>query len=425
MITRGFNQLFCVSYRKLRESASSFSEFREYIKYSIPRMNHENESLLRDMYNRYVEYFESIDKTLTKLGRLPALVGSWFGFDGRSTALQFYLDRGWDLDTSRAMLKERQRVGAVDAIMKRKGISAAEAKKITAAAGAKGADTLRKRADYTDICYRKGNSNRYEHYLAKLNPITGELFTELEARAMVKEKQSRGYKSFWASVRNGDKVYAGTNTLEYYKRRGMCVTDAKASLRKRQCTRSLDFMISKYGEEVGTERFHLANERWLATLDAKTDEEKRDILIKKVQQGNKFFSKWSQDMISDLLTLLKLNSIDVDMSPDNCCFGDNEYFIYDSTVKRVFFYDLIFRKERICVEFNGSHVHPNREALDDTQWEKWTQPFTKESAQVCFQRDKIKIESAQRKEFEVFIVWDSDNKESKFLEILKKFKEKK
>lgn len=417
----GYNPLICSAYKKFRSDCASFHEFKEYIRCVIPNMNHDNDELLSSMYERYKVFFDTLDKSSKKIGRLPGMIGSWFGFEKRPTTLQFFLDRGWDLATSKSKLKERQRVGAVDAIAKRRNVSLEEAKEISAASAAKAMLTTRARDDYEDICFRKGNANRFEFYMTVINPETNCLYTESEARELISEKQSRGFLSYWSDVKAGKKTYAGTNTLEFYRRRGMNDREAKVALKRRQNTRSLDKMSDKYGEVEGKRRFDLANERWFATLDAKTDEEKREILIKKVQQGNKFFSKWSQDMIGELLTLLK----DAHVNVGTVHYGEKEYFIYDTDVKKVFFYDLVFRDLNICVEFNGSHVHPNRAAMDDKQWEKWIQPFTKEKADVCFEKDRIKNECARKNGFDVFIVWDSDDKESKFLEILNKFKEKK
>jgi hypothetical protein len=71
----------------------------------------------------------------------------------------------------------------------------------------------------------------------------------------------------------------------YYK--DMNETDAMAEVSKRQATFSLDICIEKYGEEEGIKIWKNRQDRWLATLRNKSDEEVANINALKARSINK------------------------------------------------------------------------------------------------------------------------------------------
>lgn len=74
--------------------------------------------------------------------------------------------------------------------------------------------------------------------------------------------------------------------IEYYLSRGLDERTAREALSKRQSTFSLEKCIEKYGVDDGFQKWKLRQERWLETLNNKSDEEKDEINRKKVPTAN-------------------------------------------------------------------------------------------------------------------------------------------
>lgn len=60
-----------------------------------------------------------------------------------------------------------------------------------------------------------------------------------------------------------------------------------------------------------------------------------------------------------------------------------------------YFYDFVISNIKICIEYNGEYVHPNKEKL--TEDEK-------------YEYDQIKLNALRKRGFEILIVWDSEYK---------------
>lgn len=73
-----------------------------------------------------------------------------------------------------------------------------------------------------------------------------------------------------------------TTQVDYYINKGMDQEDAENALSERQAVGRLSKFIERYGKEEGTNRWNERQIKWQNTMDAKSDEEKRDINIKKM-----------------------------------------------------------------------------------------------------------------------------------------------
>lgn len=69
--------------------------------------------------------------------------------------------------------------------------------------------------------------------------------------------------------------------IEYYLAKGMSEKEAQVALSNRQTTFSLKICIEKYGEVVGKQIWQERQDKWMNSLDNKTDEEKEEIRRKK------------------------------------------------------------------------------------------------------------------------------------------------
>ena len=75
--------------------------------------------------------------------------------------------------------------------------------------------------------------------------------------------------------------------FEYWIERGYSQEEAREKVRERQTTFSKEKCIEKYGEEEGIKRWNDRQEKWLRTMDSKTQEEKdREIIIHIINGGD-------------------------------------------------------------------------------------------------------------------------------------------
>jgi hypothetical protein len=87
------------------------------------------------------------------------------------------------------------------------------------------------------------------------------------------------------------------NRPQYWINKGHSEEEAKDIVSKKQITFSKEKCIEKYGEEEGLRVWTARQDKWMATLDSKSDEEKLEILRKKyfiiryIQRNRKTFLK--------------------------------------------------------------------------------------------------------------------------------------
>lgn len=93
-------------------------------------------------------------------------------------------------------------------------------------------------------------------------------------------------------------------SLKYYTSRGYTLEEAKIALSERQSTFSLAKCIEKHGEVEGKKVWQARQDKWLATLDAKSDEEKAEINKKKSHYINMLQYTNNSD---GMLYILQLN----------------------------------------------------------------------------------------------------------------------
>lgn len=144
-----------------------------------------------------------------------------------------------------------------------------------------------------------------EHWLEKINPATGQLYTIKEAdnhrnslRPIRKEYWLAKGHSEEESVqlakaakdknnRNGgtrDSKYA-QRTIGYYLVRGHSQIEATTMLAEAQATFSLEKLINKHGEEEGKRRWQERQDKWQNTLNLKSFEEQEDINRRKIYRS--------------------------------------------------------------------------------------------------------------------------------------------
>jgi len=99
---------------------------------------------------------------------------------------------------------------------------------------------------------------------------------------------------------------SNNTTLDYYLSKGMSPEEAREALSERQATFSIDKCIKRHGEEKGLEIWGNRQEKWLGTLNSKTDEEKDKLYKKRVSNFIYDRDKFNCD-IDGMFYILEIN----------------------------------------------------------------------------------------------------------------------
>jgi hypothetical protein len=90
--------------------------------------------------------------------------------------------------------------------------------------------------------------------------------------------------------------------------------------------------------------------------------------------------------------------------------GSQEYFIYDDSIKAVFFYDFCIPKIKKIIEYHGISFHPNP-SWEKEKFNSWRCTFLNTPADEKLKIDQYKENYARSKGYDVLCVW-SDSKPS-------------
>ena len=185
--------------------------------------------------------------------------------------------------------------------------------------------------------------------------------------------------------------------------------------KQRESGVSLRFFINKYGIEQGTKKFKEVCASKPHTLE---NFNKRYGVGQGLQKFNEYLERQKSNRASrsnkadDLCEALRL----VDKGDIRCI--ENEYrLIYDQ--QRTFAYDYTNLTKMKIIEFNGDfwHANPKKYTNEDEII------YEGKSVKEIWERDKIKLELARTKGFDVMVVWENewDNNPSETLSKLLKF----
>lgn len=253
-----------------------------------------------------------------------------------------------------------------------------------------------------------------------------------EAEQKVKELQEQNSKKMLECAKNNPQKYKKTKStcIEYWlNKTGGDYEKAKNLLSKRQATFSLKKCKEKYGESKGFRVWEKRQKKWIKTLSQKTKDEIKEIrkkqchtkenMIKRHGKENGIIawenylkahrkmykaSSWSLDIIQSIEEHCFNNNINLDFKYDYS--GNSEHFILSAS--SIYFYDFTIKDIGIIFEFNGEHVHPNKEKLSINEWRKWEHPWTKQKADEIYEYDKKKETIANECGFKVYNFWYSE-----------------
>ena len=126
----------------------------------------------------------------------------------------------------------------------------------------------------------KGNNNPGYNHGGKFSPFSKNYIKyqdldEEEKENIISEKYNDIIKF------KEENPHRNTTRIEYYLAQGMTEEDAQKALSKRQTTFSLKVCQEKHGEEEGKKIWEERQEKWMKSLNEKTEEEKDEISRKK------------------------------------------------------------------------------------------------------------------------------------------------
>jgi len=364
--------------------------FIDFVRDNIPYLNSENREFMISLHSNY-----SLKKNrkLTMRGILSALPS----FHKSIISIKFWEERGWDSLTARQKVSDAQseRTSFKKRLSRGIDVSVTSQKRKNAQKASK--ERMIENGIYDKICKSKGIT--YDSLYRKG-------FTEEEAKLYMKEKNGKFFTERWQKLREGKILFFTNTQLEYYLQKGLNVQEAQNALRERQSTFSLEKMIEKHGYEKGVERWKSRQEKWQKTLSQKTDEEKREILLKKLRN----FKRYSRKSIQAFQHILEF------FPGVQLICGTHEKFLWDNVQNRIWFYDLYVPELNLLVEYQGKVFHPNPSASHE-DLEKWSCPISKKNGIVKLEEDLVKRACAERYGYNFFWLWEDKDPRTFFEQV--------
>jgi very-short-patch-repair endonuclease len=264
-------------------------------------------------------------------------------------------------------------------------------------------------------------------------------WSEEEAKQQISTKQSNNGKKFAEKQKQNPKLYSAriSTQLQYWIKKGFTKQEAKQKLSQRQSTFSRNKIYKQYGKEKGEKIIQKRNQKWQNSLKENNDMTELnkskavslDKMIDKYGYDNAIikYNNWIETARQTCINNLQ-NSFVSQASKQSLnvfqqfyekaiqIFGvkniwlgvdDNkEFFI--KVNNKLYFYDFTIQPLKLIFEYNGSHVHPNKQFLTENEWQNWQHVFTKQNANEVYQFDQEKIKVAKDNGFDVIVLWDSD-----------------
>lgn len=251
--------------------------------------------------------------------------------------------------------------------------------------------SLKSEQEIEDINRRRGLGYSPEYIASKYNISLEAANKRIQAR---KEKKANSHRVF-LKENGGYKKEWSCRCVEFWLKRGYTEEEARAELKFKFDTRSLESISARLNVDIDTARKiqRDVSEKYRATFNSKTDEEKRDIILRRTK-GFKTYSKSSLRFFKKLQS--KCDNLDI-----TWLYGESEYFLWDRSGKKnkLFFYDLTLPEINLIIEYNGIIFHPR---------EKDTWATTVEES---ISKDLLKENLAISNGFKIYYVWDNEDEQ--------------
>lgn len=194
--------------------------------------------------------------------------------------------------------------------------------------------------------------------------------------------------------------------------------------------KSLEFYIENLGEEEGKKAFEIVRESYSFNKDKYIEKYGEQKWVDRFNKSNiNFYSKEGSVFLNELLQ--RMESLELPLV--NIRMGKDEFFLWDSEYRRIYFYDLYFEcfSKKIIIEYDNLFWHPKNED-DSSAWDKLklSYKFTKNEKIEYDERKKM---FAKYMGYEIINISYEDKKnplrknnkelwEPLFIEVLEKIK---
>lgn len=224
----------------------------------------------------------------------------------------------------------------------------------------------------------KGENNPGYNHGGKLSPFSK------NNKNITEEQRLENFKTtIKTRTENGN----NTTSLKYYlKKTEGDEIEAKELLSKRQTTFSLGKCIEKHGQELGLLKWQERQEKWIANIESKSNEEK--LRINRLKTANGYSVSRAELEICELLNL-PINS--------QICIDPNKGYVYDIVI------------DKKIIEYNGDYWHMNPSKYNENDYNGRVHMSAKE----IWIKDKAKIDFAKSLGYEVLVIWEFEYKQDK------------
>jgi len=253
-------------------------------------------------------------------------------------------------------------------------------------------------------------------WLARINPDTGVYYTieqadfernsrrpirkeywikkgysqEESEKLAIETKNHNNKKGARIGIEDDIRRATSKRCVEYYTSRGYTHEESLVMVAKSQIKFSKDICVQKYGQDKGEEIWRDRQDRWQATLNAKTSLEKARINRLKLTKGitvsriEKLILEHIKTTIPNVIHQFTLNYLD----------------------KKQYIYDIMANKK--IIEYNGDFWHANPKMYSSD----FINPRSKIKAVDKWASDHEKIQYARTAGYEVLVIWESDFKKN-------------
>lgn len=233
----------------------------------------------------------------------------------------------------------------------------------------------------------KGEKNVAFNHGGKFSPFSKK-FVKYE-NLSVDETENKMNEMQIKRADSTDKNDNFANRLSYYLKQGLSEDEAKTALTNRQTTFSLEKCILKHGQERGHKVWQARQDKWMASLDLKSDEEKMRINRMKtskdgcISMAERQIKKFFDDSNLEVITQ------------------------YSIDAKIGYTYDFCVGKK--IIEYNGTYWHCDPRVYT----EDYFHFKIKKNSKEVWERDAKKQQYALDNGYELLVIWEDDYKKNK------------
>lgn len=239
-------------------------------------------------------------------------------------------------------------------------------------------------------------------------------YLENEAKIKIFEHQSAIGKQNLIKFTKEERQNRSPFSKQYWINRGYSNEESKRIISSNSDTASLKQFISKFGVDVGTDRYNaMCNYRKKRyTLDGFISQygEQQGKLLWSLKYKNRHNSKKASNFFNKLI-----EQLDKKYKIYTATNINGEYGVKNEENGVYYFYDFTIPELKLCVEFNGDYWHCNPSKFDPLYEHKQSGLLAKD----IWKKDQLKFNTIKKyRGFSTIIVWESDNHAAKIKEIL-------